>query len=143
MFSDAVKAGLLSKDDNALAKVTLPRPTGRIDIKPPTLEEVMALSKVARAVLGDYGLPYACFIEFAVGSLMRPGELFELQWPDIHLDECYIKVSRNLRRDGTVGDRKTHRPAIIALLPMARRALARLPRRLTRRTSSTPCRASS
>ena len=51
-------------------------------------------------------------------------------WTDIHFDESYIDVQRSLRGDGSVGERKTHRRAILALLPMARRALDRVPRRL-------------
>jgi hypothetical protein len=34
---------------------------------PPTLDEVMELSWAARQVLGEYGLVFTCFIEFAVG----------------------------------------------------------------------------
>jgi hypothetical protein len=33
---------------------------------PPTLDEVMELSRAALQVLGEYGIVFTCFIEFGV-----------------------------------------------------------------------------
>jgi integrase len=67
------------------------------------------------------------FLEFAAYTLMRPGELFELRWPDIDFKSNQIHKDRRLYR-GKVDVPKTGRKTI-PLPPPARAILLRQPTR--------------
>jgi integrase len=130
MLNDAADAELLKLGDNPLSKQRLPAPRGRADHTPPTIETVLNMAATARVDFPYWGPVLGSLIEFGFGSCVRPGEAFELKWENIDLDGGYVEVLRNLRRDRTVGQRKMGESTVIALLPLARRALQQVPRRL-------------
>jgi integrase len=130
LFNDLAYVGLLTREENPFADARLPASTGRRYHTPPAMELMLDIADAARGMWDGYGAVFAAMIELALGTLMRPGELFILKWENVDFEESLIAITGNLRRDGTIGDRKTHQPAVIPLLPLARRALERLPRRL-------------
>ena len=99
------------------------RGRGRADQAPPTLEELQALLDACDA-LGDYAQAMRDLIEFASLTLMRPGELYELRYPDVDLVANRIEVSRRLYR-GLVDTPKNGEAKTIALVPPARDILLR------------------
>jgi integrase len=100
---------------------------GRADQHPPTLKEFATLLD-ATDVFGVYGAQLRHLLIVGAYTGMRPGELFELRWPDIDLKTNRITVSRRLYR-GRVDVPKNGRPKTIALPPPARDALLRQPTR--------------
>jgi integrase len=128
MLNDAVDYDLLGT--NPLKQVRKRKPRGRLGKKLPKYEAILEMAEAAPEVIGPYGVEFRAFILFAVSTLMRPGELFQLKWEDIDFVQEVIIITWNLRRDGTIGDRKTHKPAVIPLLDLARAALHEVPRRL-------------
>lgn len=130
MLNDAADAGLISRGENPLSNQRLPASHGRADQIPPGIATMVDMAATAESALHGFGPVLGAVIEFGFGSLMRPGELFHLQWNNIDPEGGYIEVLGNLRRDGSVGSRKMGESTVIALLPLARRALRRVPRRL-------------
>jgi integrase len=100
---------------------------GRADLNPPTVIEMERLLD-ACDVLGAYAQQMRALITVGAYTGIRPGELYELRWPDIDLAANRITVSRRLYR-GRVDVPKSGRPKTIALPPPARDALLRQPRR--------------
>jgi integrase len=103
------------------------RSSGRGGQDPPTLEELERL-RDATAVLGDYGPQMRDLLDFAALTLLRPGELYELRYPDVDLARNRIRVSRRLYKGG-VDVPKNGEPKTIALVPPAREILLRQPTR--------------
>jgi integrase len=103
------------------------RSRGRRDLPPPTVEELKRL-RDSCDILGAYGAQMRDLLDFAGLTLMRPGELFELRYPDVDLRANRIVVSRRLYR-GDVDVPKSGRPKAIALPPPARDILLRQPTR--------------
>ena len=100
---------------------------GRRDQDPPTIDQLDALLDGCDA-LGDYADQMRALIVVAAHTGMRPGELYELRWPDIDLAANRITVSRRLY-GGLVDTPKPGRAKTIALPPPARDALMRQPTR--------------
>jgi integrase len=100
---------------------------GRALQHPPTPAEFQVLLD-ATDVLGSYGAQIRHLLIVGAYKGMRPGELFELRWPDIDFATNRITVSRRLYR-GRVDVPKNGRPKVIALPPPARDALLRQPTR--------------
>lgn len=98
---------------------------GRADQPPPT-EAEFALLLNACSALKDYAPMMRALTKFAAFTLMRPGELYELEWADIDFDTMRIRKARRVYR-GTVDEPKTG-PKLIALTPPARDAIIGLPR---------------
>jgi integrase len=103
-----------------------PRSKGRADDAPPTLKELEQLLD-ACDVLGDYAPQMRDLIEFAGLTLMRPGELYELRYPDIDLRANRIHCHRRVFR-GQIDVPKTGKKTI-ALVPPARAIVLRQPTR--------------
>lgn len=101
------------------------RTKGRSEEPPPTPEEFERLLDGC-AALGDYGRTIRALVLFSAFTLMRPGELYALEWTDIDFEAMRIRKSRRLFR-GDVDDPK-YGKATIALTPPARDALLTLPR---------------
>lgn len=120
------------------------RSKGRADDPPPTEAEFQKLLDACVA-LKEYAPRMRAFILFAAFTLMRPSELFALEWSDIDFDTMRISKARRLYR-GQLAEPKTG-PKTIALTPPARDALLALPRdsvyvftsKTGKRLSSTNC----
>lgn len=104
------------------------RRTGRAEQDLPTLKELERL-RASCGVLGDdLGPRLRDMLDFAALTLMRPGELYELRYPDVDLARNRICVSRRLYR-GLIDVPKNGEPKTIALVPPAREILLRQPTR--------------
>ncbi len=101
------------------------RSSGRSREAPPTEAEFQALLDACSA-LGVYASQMRSLLQFAAYTLMRPGELYALEWPDIDLEAMRIQKARRIYR-GLVDEPKTG-PKTIALTPPARDAIIGLPR---------------
>ena len=101
------------------------RSKGRAEDPPPTEAEFDALLN-ACATLDYYAPMMRALTRFAAFSLMRPGELYELEWADIDFEQMRIRKARRVYR-GQVAEPKTG-PKLIALTPPARDAIIGLPR---------------
>lgn len=101
------------------------RSKGRAGQPPPTEAEFEALLE-ACAALKAHAPAMRAFLRFAAFTLMRPSELFALEWADIDFDAMRIRKDRRLYR-GVVAEPKTG-PKLIALTPPARDAILGLPR---------------
>lgn len=101
------------------------RTKGRSEEPPPTEEEFGALLEACSA-LGDYGRTMRSLTLFAAFTLMRPGELFPLEWRDVDFERMRIRKARRLYR-GHLEEPKTG-AVTIALTPPARDAIIGLPR---------------
>jgi integrase len=125
LFNRAVDEELIERNPfRGLGRRTL----GRSDQDPPT-EEQMILLLEACSALGDYAPRMRALITFAAYTIMRPGELFALDWErhiDLEADEVHV-----LERvyEGELDLPKSNKPRTIALLPQARDALLTLPER--------------
>lgn len=98
---------------------------GRSDQAPPTEEEFEKLL-ASCAALGQYGPMLRSMLLFSAFTLMRPSELFELEWADIDFDAMRINKARRVYR-GRVDVPKTG-VKLIPLTPPARDAIIGLPR---------------
>ncbi|HET7052789.1 MAG TPA: tyrosine-type recombinase/integrase [Solirubrobacterales bacterium] len=101
------------------------RSKGRAEEPPPSEEEFRALVEGCSA-LGDYMPKMRALLLFAAYTLMRPGELYPLEWTDIDFDAMRIGKRRRLYR-GRLAEPKTG-PKVIALTRPARDAVIGLPR---------------
>lgn len=98
---------------------------GRAEDPPPTEDEFEALLDGCSA-LGSYAPMMRAFLRVAAFTLMRPGELYALEWADVDFDAMRIAKARRVWR-GTVDTPKTGAKTI-ALTPPARDALLGLRR---------------
>jgi integrase len=98
---------------------------GRAEQAPPTEEEFQRLLD-ASSVLGDYGPTMRALTLFAAFTLMRPGEIFPLEWSDIDFERMRIRKARRLFRGGL--DVPKTGAVTIALTPPARDAILGLER---------------
>ena len=101
------------------------RTKGRSELAPPTEAEFDTLLD-ACAALKDYAPMMRALTRFAAFTLMRPGELYGLEWPDIDVETMRIRKARRVYR-GTTAEPKTG-VKLIALTPPARDAILGLPR---------------
>jgi integrase len=101
------------------------RGKGRAEDPPPTEQEFQALLD-ACAALKEYAPRMRAFLLFAAFTLMRPSELFALEWTDIDFDAMRVEKARRLYR-GRLDEPKTG-PKTIALTPPARDAILGQPR---------------
>lgn len=101
------------------------RSKGRAGEAPPTEAQFEALLDSC-AVLGAYEPMMRAFLLFAAYTLMRPGELFALEWSQVDL--VGLRISKDVRLyRGSVDEPKTG-AKVIALTPPARDAILGLPR---------------
>jgi integrase len=98
------------------------------DRTPPTLEELDRLRDACEVLGPEYGPRMRDLLNFAALTIMRPGELYELRYPDVDLAHNRIHVSRRIYK-GYVDVPKNGAPKVIALVPPAREILLRQPTR--------------
>jgi integrase len=125
LFNRAVDEELLARNPfRGLGR----RAGSRAEDDPPT-EEQMILLLEACSALGDYAPHMRALITFAAYTIMRPGELFALDWErhvDLDADEVHV---RERVYKGEHDLPKSNRVRTIALLPQAREAIIALPER--------------
>jgi integrase len=112
---------------NPFEEIQGTRSKGRSADDPPTLKELDQLLDACDA-LGDYAQQMRDLIEFAALTLMRPGELYELRYPDVDVALNRINCHRRVFR-GQVDVPKSGKKTI-ALVPPARDILLRQPTRI-------------
>jgi integrase len=101
------------------------RTKGRAGQAPPTQAEFEQLLDGCGA-LGEYARMMRALILFGTFTLMRPGELFAVEWPDLDFERMRIRKARRLYR-GRLQEPKTG-AVTIALTPPARDVIMGLPR---------------
>lgn len=119
----------IDEDDLALernpARKLAKRGKGRSEEPPPTPEEFDRLLD-ACSTLGDYADEIRALFKFAAFTLMRPSELYGLEWQDVDFTAMRIQKRRRVYR-GKLDKPKTGEREI-ALTPPARDAIMNLPR---------------
>lgn len=125
LYNHAIDEDDLPLERNPFRKLS-ERSKGRANQDPPTEKEFQRLLTAA-ASLGEYGLTLKAMLQFSAFTLMRPGELFPLEWTDIDFERMRIGKSRRLYR-GELDEPKTG-AKVIALTPPARDAILALPRK--------------
>jgi integrase len=124
LYNHAIHADDLPLEKNP-ARQLCKKTKGRRDLDPPTPQQFDQLLDACEA-LGDYAPTMRAITKFAAFSLMRPSELYALEWPDIDFDRMRIQKARRLFR-GELDKPKTGEKEI-ALTPPARDALLGLDR---------------
>jgi integrase len=121
MFFDALRDGLVTT--NPFANLRLEGSRGRKHLKPPTVEDVEKLARVAVEVHGEYGHTFRALILTAAYTAARPGELFALEWPDVDLKNRRVHISKSLDGTGQVKLPKNGQDRVVFLPTEARDAL--------------------
>lgn len=124
LYNHAIDEDDLPLDRNPARKLAQ-RTRGRADTPPPTAEEFERLL-TACSVLKDYAPMMRALLRFAAFTLMRPGELYPLEWTDLDFKGMRISKARRLFR-GQLDVPKTGEK-VIALTPPARDAVLGLDR---------------
>jgi integrase len=119
LYNHAIDEGEVPLDRSPARRLR-PRPKDRGDRPPPSPEDFEALLAACSA-LGGYRRTMRGALRFAAYTLVRPSELYALEWADI--DFLGMRV-RN--RDPLEGAKRTAR--VIALPEAARNAVEGLPR---------------
>jgi Phage integrase family len=125
LYNHAIDESDLPLTRSPVRKLT-PRSRGRADQPPPSAKEFQMLLDGCWALEG-YGRRMRAMMLFAAYTLMRPSELYALQWTDIDFDAMRIRKMRRVYR-GTLDQPKTG-AKLIALTPPAREAVKSLSRR--------------
>lgn len=124
LYNHAIDEDDLPLERNPFRKLSHRGP-GRSKEAPPTEDEFQKLLDGC-AALGKHATIMRAMTLFSAFTLMRPGELYELEWADIDFDAMRIAKKRRLYR-GEVDEPKTG-PRTIALTPPARDAIIGLHR---------------
>lgn len=99
---------------------------GRGQDRPPSEAEVQRILD-ACSVLKEYAPRFRAFVQFAMYTALRPGELFALEWGDVDFDAKRVRVARRVYQ-GVVDVPKSGKARTVALTPPARDALLTLPK---------------
>jgi integrase len=129
MFSDAVRDGLIST--NPFRKLGIHHSTGRANIVVLTEKELATLVRTAEQVWDEYGANvFGPMIVLGAYTGMRPGELYAMRWSwvDFETDEVHVRRAWQQKTEMEALP-KNGRERTITLLPQARAALQRIPRR--------------
>lgn len=124
LYNYAIDEDDLPLERNPFRKLSH-RSKGRSELDPPTEAEFAKLLSAAEG-LGTYGRTLKAMLQFSAFTLMRPGELFPLEWTDLDFKAMRIRKARRLYA-GALDEPKTG-PKTIALTPPARDAIMGLPR---------------
>ncbi len=127
MYADAMNDGLV--DFNPFATLRLPGSEGRKRIIALTELELGALAEQALKAWPDDGWAwsYRAMILFAGYVGLRPGELFALERANVAGDLCLIEQALD-SKSGLIGPTKNGRARTVTVPPVARDAIADLPR---------------
>lgn len=93
MFNAAVDEELVARNPlRGLGR----RTPGQSETDPPTEAQMILLLDACSALGAEYAPRMRAMITFAAYTIMRPGELFALDWEQIHLDAGLVHVERRL-----------------------------------------------
>jgi integrase len=122
LFEHARLARLVDRNEfERLSK----RSEGRRNERPPSEEEMVLLLDGCSALGNEYAPMMRAMLTFGAFTLMRPGELFALDWEDVDLSvgaNGRARVSRRLYR-GRTDIPKSNRERTITIVASAREAL--------------------
>jgi len=127
MWNDAASAaaGRLVRE-NPFANLGLPSSRGRRDVQPPDEAQIQTFIQLAEELTPP---SFAAYLDVAIGTGMRPGELDALRWTkcdfqkeEIRVDEQWNKISRQFTKP------KAHHIRTIGMTERARDRLLSLPR---------------
>jgi len=119
--AQAVRWGWLAR--NPVSSATRPS-VPRVAISPPTIAEVRAALEAARKA--DPAL--CCWLQVAVATGARRGEICALRWCDIDLAERIVRIERSVCATASAGvvikSTKTGRSRVVSLTTQAAEALS-------------------
>lgn len=114
--AQAVRWGWLAR--NPVSAATRPA-VPRVLISPPTIEQVRALLAAA----ADVDAALACWLQVAVATGARRGEICGLRWSDVDLDDASVRIQRSVsatRQAGlTIKSTKTGGVRVVSLTTQA------------------------
>ena len=127
MLGDATDLGYM--DANPLSVLRRPRPKGRKNHTPPTLDDIREMAALSEQVVApkEFGRRYGLFLLFAAGSLMRPGEIAGMDFDDLDWDENIIRIRDQVPSDGEERRPKSKVIRIAAFTPLAQEAIQSVP----------------
>lgn len=129
MFNDAASSGLV--DANPFAQLRIARSRGREDITVLTVDEVHALSAIAREVHGPgFGDDVAAFIIWQAYTCMRTGEVFAARYSNLEGD-LYAVIEQYNSKLGKYTQPKYGSTGTIFVPEPARQAVFKKPRLIT------------
>lgn len=121
LFAAAELDKVISKAQNPCVKIKLPPYSGR-KVSVPSVEKVTTLANALPA-------RYSAAVVLLAGSGLRMGELLGLRVTDISFAEGKVRVRRQRRHDGTIGETKT--PESVRDIPVEETVLDELAAHIT------------
>lgn len=119
-IAQAVRWGWLAR--NPVSAATRPA-VPRVPISPPPIEQVRSLLAAA----ADTDAALACWLQIAVATGARRGEICGLRWSDIDLDDSSVRIQRSVSATRKVGlTIKTTKTGNVRLVSLTTQAVAAL-----------------
>ncbi len=118
--AQAVRWGWLVR--NPVSNATRP-PVARVTISPPGVGDVRAALAASRKVDAELW----CWLQVAIASGARRGEVCALRWCDVDLDKRFVRIERSVSATASAGvvikSTKTGKPRVVSLTTQAVDAL--------------------
>ena len=118
--AQAVRWGWLVR--NPVSNATRP-PVARVTISPPGIDDVRAALAASRKV----DVELWCWLQVAIASGARRGEVCALRWCDVDLDKRFVRIERSVSATAGAGVvikcTKTGKPRVVSLTTQAVEAL--------------------
>ena len=119
--AQAVRWGRLTR--NPVSNATRP-PVARVTITPPGVDDVRAALAASRKADGELW----CWLQVAIASGARRGEVCALRWCDVDLDKRVVRIERSVSATASAGvaikSTKTGKPRVVSLTTQAVDALS-------------------
>ncbi len=118
--AQAVRWGWLIR--NPVSNATRP-PVARVTITPPGVDDV----RIALAASCKTDVELWCWLQVAIASGARRGEVCALRWCDVDLDRRFVRIERSVSATSSAGvvikSTKTGKPRVVSLTTQAVDAL--------------------
>jgi integrase len=118
--AQAVRWGWLVR--NPVSNATRP-PVARVTISPPGIDDVRAALAASR----EADIELWCWLQVAIASGARRGEVCALRWCDVDLDKRFVRIERSVSATAGAGvvikSTKTGKPRVVSLTTQAVEAL--------------------
>jgi integrase len=118
--AQAVRWGWLAR--NPVSNATRP-PVARVTITPPGVDDVRTALAASRKV----DVELWCWLQVAIASGARRGEVCALRWCDVDLDKRFVRIERSVSATSSAGviikSTKTGKPRVVSLTTQAVDAL--------------------